>query len=76
MLAGLLVEKLGVDTGPLAWLGGLELDLVGYLVVGLFVVTWLVALAVWKLGRIEERWSPTQPSADPVGPSPTGTARG
>nr|WP_226382437.1 HoxN/HupN/NixA family nickel/cobalt transporter [Pseudonocardia oceani] len=76
VLAGLLVEKLGVDTGPLAWLGGLELDLVGYLVVGLFVVTWLVALAVWKLGRIEERWSPTQPSADPVGPSPTGTARG
>jgi len=26
-------------------------------IVGLFVVTWLVALAVWRFGRIEERWS-------------------
>jgi high-affinity nickel-transport protein len=25
---------------------------------GLFVVTWLMALAVWKFDRIEQRWSP------------------
>jgi hypothetical protein len=22
------------------------------------VTTWLIALSVWKFGRIEERWSP------------------
>jgi high-affinity nickel-transport protein len=60
VLVGLLVEKLGVETGPLAWLGGLELDMVGYIVVGLFVATWLIALAVWKFGRVEERWSPAR----------------
>ena len=27
------------------------------MIVGLFVVTWVVALAVWRYGRIEERWS-------------------
>ena len=27
------------------------------MIVGLFVATWALALAVWKLGRIEERWS-------------------
>jgi high-affinity nickel-transport protein len=30
---------------------------VGFAIVGLFVVTWAVAVAVWRLGRIEERWS-------------------
>jgi high-affinity nickel-transport protein len=34
----------------------IDLDLVGYLVAGLFVATWAVALAVWRIARIEERW--------------------
>jgi len=56
VLLGLLVEKLGIDSGPLALLGSLDLELVGFIVVGLFVVTWLIALAIWRFGRIEERW--------------------
>ena len=27
-------------------------------IVGLFVLTWAVAVAVWRFGRIEERWAP------------------
>ncbi|MBW0110754.1 HoxN/HupN/NixA family nickel/cobalt transporter [Pseudonocardia sp. KRD-182] len=57
VLIGLLVEKLGIDTGPLAAIGTLDLNYVGYTVVALFVITWLVALAIWKFGRIEERYS-------------------
>jgi high-affinity nickel-transport protein len=34
-----------------------DLNLVGYLIVGLFVLTWAIALGVWRYGRIEERWS-------------------
>jgi high-affinity nickel-transport protein len=39
-----------------------DLSLIGYVVTGLFVLTWAVAVAVWRLGRIEERWalSPTR----------------
>src|SRR5437660_801916 len=29
----------------------------GVLIVGMFVVTWAVALAVWRLGDVERRWS-------------------
>ena len=29
----------------------------GFVIVGLFVLTWLVAVLVWRLGRIEERWA-------------------
>lgn len=28
-----------------------------YAIVGLFVATWAISAAIWKFGRIEERWS-------------------
>jgi high-affinity nickel-transport protein len=45
-----LLSALGVTT--------IGLGDVGYVVVGLFMVTWLLAVAVWRLGRIEQRWAP------------------
>ena len=56
-LAGLLASKLGITSGPLAAIGAVDLNLVGYAIVALFVVAWVAALAVWRYGRIEERWS-------------------
>jgi high-affinity nickel-transport protein len=44
-------------TGPFwEFVASLDLGVVGYLIVGLFVLTWAVSYAIWKLGRIEERW--------------------
>ena len=57
VLTGVLVDRLGIESGPLAAIGALELDLVGYIVVGLFVATWAVALSIWRFGRIEERFA-------------------
>ena len=56
-LVSVLADRLGVTSGPLAWVGGIDLGNVGFWVVGLFAVTWVVALAVWRFARIEERWS-------------------
>lgn len=56
-LVGLLVEKLDLTGGFWDWVAGIDLNYVGYGIVGLFVLTWAVALAVWKFGRIEEKWS-------------------
>src|SRR3954469_25809686 len=56
-LVGLLGEKLGITSGPVAWVASIDLGDVGFWIVGLFLVTWVVALAVWRFGRIEERWS-------------------
>jgi len=60
VLAGLLADRLGVDSGPLAAIGSLNLEFVGFMIVGLFVAAWLIALAVWRFGRIEKRWAPAQ----------------
>ncbi|HWS91544.1 MAG TPA: HoxN/HupN/NixA family nickel/cobalt transporter, partial [Mycobacterium sp.] len=56
------IELLGLFAGQLGWrgpfwnwLGGLNLNVVGFIVVGMFVLTWAVALLVWRYGRFEER---------------------
>ena len=56
-LISILTEKTGITTGPLAAIANVNLDLVGYAIVALFVIAWVVAVIVWKYGRIEERWS-------------------
>ncbi len=56
-LLGLLGQELNFSSGPLVWLNDLNLNTIGYAIVALFVFTWLVALAVWRFGRIEARWS-------------------
>jgi nickel/cobalt transporter (NiCoT) family protein len=55
-LVSILTDELGITTGPLAAIGSVDLNSVGFWIVGLFVATWGVALAVWRFGRIEERW--------------------
>ncbi len=56
-LLGLLAEEFGWSGGVWNWIGGIDLNVVGFAIVGLFVVTWAVALLVWRWGRIEEKWS-------------------
>ena len=52
----IIADKLNVQSGPIAWIGGLDLNFVGYAIVGLFVLTWIVALLVWHFGKIEQKW--------------------
>jgi nickel/cobalt transporter (NiCoT) family protein len=56
-IVSILTEKLSITSGPLAWVGSLDLNVVGYAIVAVFLLTWIVALAVWRYGRIEEKWS-------------------
>jgi high-affinity nickel-transport protein len=56
-LVSILTEKTGVTSGPLAAIANINLDYVGYAIVLLFALTWLIAITIWKYGRIEEKWS-------------------
>jgi nickel/cobalt transporter (NiCoT) family protein len=55
-LLTVFAEKLSLTGGLWDVVAGLDLNSVGYIVVGLFVATWALALAVWHFGRIEQRW--------------------
>jgi high-affinity nickel-transport protein len=56
-LLGVLAEEAHITSGPVAAIASIPLDYAGYAIVGLFVGAWAIALLVWRVGRIEERWS-------------------
>ncbi len=56
-ILGLLGDKLGLKGAFWDWISEIDLNSVGFAIVGLFVVTWIVAVAIWKYGRIEEKWN-------------------
>ena len=58
-LVSVSTEKLHIDSGPLAAIGSVDLNYVGYAIVAFFVLAWALALLIWKYGRIEEKWSAT-----------------
>ncbi|ORB14160.1 Nickel transporter NicT [Mycobacterium noviomagense] len=63
-LLGLLADQLGWRGGLWECIGGIDLNVIGFVIVALFVLTWAVALLVWRYGRIEEKWSmPADPGA-------------
>jgi nickel/cobalt transporter (NiCoT) family protein len=55
-LLAVLGEKLSLDGGVWSIVAGIDLNMIGYIIVALFVLTWAVALAVWRFAHIEERW--------------------
>jgi high-affinity nickel-transport protein len=68
-LISVLAEKLSLTGQPWDFVAGLDLNYVGYAIAAIFVLTWAGAMAIWRLGRIEERWgtgiSSTAPAARP-----------
>jgi high-affinity nickel-transport protein len=74
-ILSIVTAKLGIHDGPLAVLGGVDLNNVGFVIVGIFVLTWVVAVAVWHLGDVEEKWSQNlKPVLPAYGSEPTGGA--
>jgi high-affinity nickel-transport protein len=58
-LGGLVAQHLNLGGAFWGWFESVDMNTLGYVIVGMFVLTWTVALLVWRWGRIEERWSPS-----------------
>jgi high-affinity nickel-transport protein len=56
-IGGLVASQLGASGSFWTWFETINLNVLGFLIAGMFVVTWAVAGAVWRFGRIEERWT-------------------
>jgi high-affinity nickel-transport protein len=56
-LLSVLSGQLNWTGGFWAWTTGLDLNVIGFVIVGLFVATWAGAMLIWRYGRIEEKWS-------------------
>ncbi len=56
-LGGLIAQHLNLSGWFWTWFESININLLGFVIVGLFVATWAIALSVWHFGHIEERWS-------------------
>ncbi|MDB5085462.1 MAG: high-affinity nickel-transporter, HoxN/HupN/NixA family [Bacilli bacterium] len=56
-LAQVLTPQVGLTQGIWKWLQDLNFGSLGYLLVILFVATWALSYAAWKIFRIEQRWT-------------------
>jgi nickel/cobalt transporter (NiCoT) family protein len=55
-LLGLIGQEAGLSGGFWAFMGTFDINTAGFVVVGAFVLAWIVALAIWRFGRIEQKW--------------------
>src|SRR5690348_11026739 len=55
-ILGLIAQNAHLDGSFWDFLAGFNINTAGFVIVGVFVVTWIVALAIWHFGRIEQKW--------------------
>ena len=65
-LLGLLSQNAHLSGSFWSFLAGFNINTAGFVIVGVFVVTWIVALCIWHFGRIEQKWE----SGPAVSPDP------
>ncbi|MBV9940575.1 MAG: HoxN/HupN/NixA family nickel/cobalt transporter [Solirubrobacterales bacterium] len=56
-LGGLTASELNLSGSFWNWFENININLVGFVIVGMFIATWATAMSVWRFGHIEERWS-------------------
>ena len=56
-VGGLVSSELDLSAPFWNWLENVDVEILGFVIVAMFIATWVIAFLVWRLGRIEERWS-------------------
>jgi high-affinity nickel-transport protein len=54
---GLIGQEANLNSPFWAFVRGFNINTAGYAIVGLFVLTWAIALFYWRFGRVEEKWN-------------------
>jgi nickel/cobalt transporter (NiCoT) family protein len=55
-LVGLLAQDTDLTGSGWSWIANFDINKAGFVIVGVFVLTWVVALSVWRFGKIEQKW--------------------
>jgi len=62
-VAQVLATQLELSGGFWDYASGFDLNRAGFLIVGIFVGIWVLALGIWRFGRVEERWETSAAAA-------------
>jgi nickel/cobalt transporter (NiCoT) family protein len=63
-LAGIFAQHLNATGSFWVWVENIDINTLGFVIVGVFAATWAVSHAIWHYGRIEERWAVRAASSD------------
>jgi nickel/cobalt transporter (NiCoT) family protein len=55
-LLGLLPSEINLRGAFWTFMANFNINTAGFIIVGMFVVTWIAALAIWRIGRVEQKW--------------------
>ena len=55
-LVGLLAQDTDLTGSGWSWIANFDINKAGFVIVGVFVLTWVIALSVWRFGKIEQKW--------------------
>ena len=55
-IAQVLSSELNLRGGFWNYASGFDINKAGFIIVGIFVAVWAIALGVWHLGHVEDRW--------------------
>ena len=67
------IHGLSRTTGFWGLISRFNINTAGFVIVGLFLATWLAALLIWRYARIEQKWNPALQSGTPGGAGCRGT---
>jgi high-affinity nickel-transport protein len=54
---GLLAQDGHLKGGFWSFLENFDINKAGFVIVGVFIAVWIIALAVWRFGHIEQKWN-------------------
>jgi nickel/cobalt transporter (NiCoT) family protein len=62
-ILGLIGQEFSLAGGFWTFMGNFNINKAGFVIAGIFVVTWAVALSVWHFGKIEQKWDTAKAAA-------------
>jgi hypothetical protein len=55
-ILGLIGSEYHLTGGFWSFMAAFDINKAGFVIVGIFIVTWIVALAIWRFGKLEQKW--------------------
>jgi high-affinity nickel-transport protein len=52
----ILGQEYNLTGGFWSFMANFDINKAGFVIVGIFVLTWAIALSVWRFGHVGQRW--------------------
>lgn len=65
-IVGLVIDRLGLTGQPWDAIAGIDINLAGRIIVGIFLVVWIGAVLNWKLRNLDDKYGDGNNALDPA----------